>query len=106
MPLSRKRSAIFLDGDDAAESQAASLFVQDEPVKRTQTVNELDALDIIPEAEAWPIDVASILSSPTVRGAPGGEPLALDNSRSYVQNRSMYIFCVQGDYQLHYELLW
>lgn len=96
---SRKRSASTpypretpSPGDESVESIGVSL-------KRTKTDNELDALGIIPQDEAWHFDVASVIASPP-------EPQAHTHLKSYSPSKSLFVLCVVGGLELHYQLLW
>lgn len=77
-------------------------------LKRNKTQGELEELDIVPVEEAWSIDIQSILASPTVEtfshGGQTREPHS--NMERYIKGGSIVILCVQGNLQLHYDLLW
>lgn len=96
--LNRKRSASTPEPPDSSR-YSPSLG---ESLKRTKTDSELDALGVIPSSEAWCIDLSAILCSPTVPKAPQGH----HNPASSTSAKSIFLFCVQGDYELHYNLLW
>jgi len=99
----RKRSASTPELEEYDRGSPLDPF--GEPLKRTKTDNELDAVDIIPIAEAWPVDIASILSSPTLMKPVETGLQAHNNFGNYREGSSMFVLCVQGDYQLHYDLL-
>ncbi|KAF2109124.1 hypothetical protein BDV96DRAFT_469122, partial [Lophiotrema nucula] len=105
--LNRKRSRLALeedDDDDEHRSQAPlpSPALAD-TLKRSRTESELDSLDMVAPAHAWSVDVAAILSSPTFDGAPGRA--AHNNGDRFAADASIIVFCVQGNLQLHYDLL-
>ncbi|OCK82459.1 hypothetical protein K432DRAFT_293163 [Lepidopterella palustris CBS 459.81] len=71
--------------------------------KRTKTYDsELDAIDVIPVADAWPVDLSCILGSPT--GESGRIP-GHDNWGNYREGKSAFVFVVQGGCMVHYDLL-
>jgi environmental stress-induced protein Ves len=82
MALSRKRSRLSIDTNDGED---------DDTLKKSRTQCELDELDIISAPDAWRIDVDAILRE---REWP-----------RYRKGRSTVVVCVQGNMQLHYNLL-
>lgn len=100
----RKRSASTPEPEEYDRGSPSDPF--SEQLKRTKTDDELDAVDIIPIAEAWPVDIASILSSPTLMKPIETGLQAHNNFGNYREGSSVFVLCVQGDYQLHYDLLW
>jgi hypothetical protein len=107
--LSRKRSRLAADSDDdEAQPQQpppkpSSLR---DTLKKSRTQCELDELDIIEPSEAWTIDVSVILDGTTL-AAPLGSGLEPHNNwQRYRKGESTMVFCVQGNLQLHYNLLW
>ncbi|KAF2710502.1 hypothetical protein K504DRAFT_377153 [Pleomassaria siparia CBS 279.74] len=104
--LTRKRSRLELDDDDDVQQPAASSPSLSDTLKRTKTQSALDDLNIIPAEEAWRIDnVSSILSSPTLAIASDGSLHAHSALSNYAVGSSIIVFCVQGNLQLHYDLL-
>lgn len=102
--LNRKRSASTPPPDE----DGAAIFAvsTSEPPKRTKTGSELDEICITPPNEAWPIDLSSILSSPTVPAPDGSNLKHVNNLANFVPGQSITVVCVQGHYHLHYDLLW
>lgn len=105
LALNRKRSRLDLD-DDEEHQPAPTTPTFTDTLKRTKTQSELDDLDIATPEDAWRVDVSSILSSPTLASAPDGSLHAHHNLSNYVVGSSIIVFCVQGNLQLHYDLLW
>lgn len=125
-PLSRKRSRIALDPDDdldhghqpahahiptpipQAHERASASALSPPPtdtLKRTRTQCDLDELCIATPKEAWPFDTDALLSSTRLAMPPNSSLPAHDNWARYRKGESMLILCVQGNLQLHYELL-
>lgn len=107
--LTRKRSRFALDPDDEGQhrrepSPALSSF--SDTLKRSKTQCELDELDIISPEKAWSIDVDAILASNTLPKPTGSTLEAHDNWTRYTKGESVFVLCVQGNVQVHYELLW
>lgn len=80
--LSRKRSRLSpgLDDDDG-----------DDALKKSRTQCELDELDVISPPDAWRVDVDALLGQRTWP--------------RYRKGRSTIVVCVQGNMQLHHQLL-
>ena len=104
LALTRKRSRLDLEGDEQQLVPASPTF--SDTLKRTKTQSELDDLDIIAPEEAWNIDVSSILSSPTLTNTHDGTLQAHNSLSNCDIGSSITVFCVQGNLQLHYDLLW
>ncbi|KAL1591611.1 hypothetical protein SLS60_011861 [Paraconiothyrium brasiliense] len=94
--VSRKRSRLALDDDATAD---------DDALKRSRTQGELEELDVIRPEDAWTVDVAAMLASRTLP-APPGSSLRPHNNAHRLRNGSIFVLCVQGNVQLHYDLLW
>ncbi|KAF2441330.1 hypothetical protein P171DRAFT_457139 [Karstenula rhodostoma CBS 690.94] len=93
-PISRKRSRLALDdGEDA-----------DDALKRSRTQSEIEELAVIPPDEAWTVDVAGILASNTLAPPPGNH-LRPHSNADWHRSGSLFVLCVQGSVQLHYDLL-
>lgn len=77
-------------------------------LKRNKTQGELEELDIVPADEAWAIDIESILASPRVNTFTCGGQARESHSNlgRYVKGGSIVVLCVQGNVQVHYDLLW
>jgi hypothetical protein len=107
--LSRKRSRLALDEDDddstprREPSPALSAF--GDTLKKSKTQCELEELDIISPQEAWNVDVNAILASPMLAVPPGSKLEAHNNWARYQRDQSIIVLCVQGNVQIHYELL-
>lgn len=99
--INRKRAASTPDPPDDA-----SLSSFGDGLKRTKTDSELDDLEIIPSSEAWSIDLDAILSSPTMSTVAHGSLQRFDNAANFKPGDSIFLLCVQGNYELHYDLLW
>jgi hypothetical protein len=108
--LSRKRSRLTLDSDDDEAEQlrqpSPALSSLSDTLKRSKTQCELDELDIIEPKAAWTVDIAAILARPALATPPGSELKPHDNWQRYKRGESLTILCVQGNMQLHYNLLW
>jgi hypothetical protein len=106
--LSRKRSRLGVDSDDEEELQRrrepSPAF--SDTLKRSKTQCELEELDIIGVEEAWVVDVDAILASRRIARPIGGNLEAHDNWKRYRREESIVVLCVQGNVQVHYELLW
>ncbi|KAF2200014.1 hypothetical protein GQ43DRAFT_374892 [Delitschia confertaspora ATCC 74209] len=100
--INRKRSRASTSSTPD-DSRAATPFT--DTLKRTKTDNELDSLNIIHPSEAWPIDISAILASPTIPTVTGSSLQPYDNAANHTPGKSIYILCIQGDYELHYDLL-
>ncbi|KAF1914927.1 hypothetical protein BDU57DRAFT_589064 [Ampelomyces quisqualis] len=103
--LSRKRSRLALDDDEAqvqrTREPSPALSSTSDTLKRSKTQCELDALDTIGVDEAWSVDVDAILASKRVARRPN----AHDNWGRFQKGDSILVLCVQGNVQIHYELL-
>lgn len=108
--LSRKRSRLAPDSDDDEAQQlrqpSPALSSLSDTLKRSKTQCELDELDIIEPADAWTVDVGAILASTTVAAPPGSGLKPHNNWQRYNVKESIVVLCVQGNLQLHYNLLW
>jgi len=108
--LSRKRSRLTPDlDDDEAQQQrqfSPTLSPLGDTLKRSKTQCELDELDIIEPKEAWMVDISAILSSTTLAAPLGSELEPHNNWQKYKRGESIMVLCVQGNLQLHYNLLW
>ncbi|KAJ4380051.1 hypothetical protein N0V86_004358 [Didymella sp. IMI 355093] len=107
--LSRKRSRLTLDSDDDEAEQlrqpSPALSSLSDTLKRSKTQCELDELDIIEPKAAWTVDIAAILARPALPTPPGSELKPHDNWQRYKRGESLTVLCVQGNMQLHYNLL-
>lgn len=108
--LSRKRSRRTLDSDDDEDEvlrqpSPASSSLSD-TLKRSKTQCELDELDIIEPKDAWTVDIGAILARPTLATPPGSGLMPRNNWQRYKKGGSITVLCVQGNMQLHYNLLW
>ncbi|KAF2810045.1 uncharacterized protein BDZ99DRAFT_508628 [Mytilinidion resinicola] len=99
---SRKRAASSVPDASSLETHTPRPLDQ---LKRTRTEDELDAIDIIPAAKAWPVGIANILSSPVLRKPLGSHLQPHDNFENHIEGGSIFVVCVQGVCQLHYDLL-
>ncbi|KAF2786648.1 hypothetical protein K505DRAFT_343622 [Melanomma pulvis-pyrius CBS 109.77] len=104
LALNRKRSRLDLDDNEDHPSAPTTPAFTDS-LKRSKTQSELDDLDIATPEDAWRVDVSSILSSPTLASAPDGSLQTHHTLSNYVVGSSIVVFCVQGNLQLHYDLL-
>lgn len=108
--LSRKRSRLEPDSDDdkaprlRRNSTESSSF--SDTLKRSKTQCELDELDIIEPKEAWVVDMSAILSSRMLAAPPESGLEPHNNWQKYRKGESIIVLCVQGNLQLHYDLLW
>lgn len=111
----RKRSRIDLDddGDEALPHSlplplplpSPALSTGSDSLKRSRTQGELEELDVINPEDAWTVDTAAILASNTLTAPPGGCLPAHNNVERFSAG-SIIVLCVQGNVQLHYDLLW
>jgi len=92
--LNRKRSRLSLDNDNDGDG-----------LKRSRTEGELESLAMVSPQDAWVIDVASILASNTLPSPPAGHMQPHSNAARQT-SKSITVLCVQGNVQLHYDLLW
>jgi hypothetical protein len=108
--LSRKRSWLAVDPDEDETQQrrepSPALSTFSDTLKRSKTQCELEELDIIVVDKAWSVDVDAIMASKRVARPAEGGLEAHDNWADYVKGESMVLLCVQGNVQIHYELLW
>jgi hypothetical protein len=108
--LGRKRSRLAPESDDDEAQQlrqpSLALSSASDTLKRSKTQCELDELDIIKPKDAWVVDVGAILASTTLATPPGSGLQPHNNWPKYQKGESIVIFCVQGNLQLHYNLLW
>jgi hypothetical protein len=108
--LSRKRSRLTVDEDEdevqRRREPSPALPPLGDTLKRSQTQCELEELDIISPEEAWIVDVDTILASNTLATPPGSMLEAHNNWARYKKQESIIVLCVQGNVQVHYDLLW
>jgi hypothetical protein len=100
---SRKRAASSAPVASSLESATAHTSDQ---LKRNRTQDDPNAVEILPVAKSWPVDIGGILSSPTLRKPLDSQLVPHDNFGNHVKGRSIYVICVQGACHLHYDLLW
>ncbi|KZM23044.1 hypothetical protein ST47_g5676 [Ascochyta rabiei] len=107
--LSRKRSRLATESDDDEIQQlrepSPALPWLGDTLKRSKTQCELDELDIVEPTDAWTVDVDAILASTTLAAPQGSRLKSHNNWQRYEKGGSTTIFCVQGNLQLHYDLL-
>ncbi|KAF1845793.1 uncharacterized protein K460DRAFT_282027 [Cucurbitaria berberidis CBS 394.84] len=106
--LNRKRSRLALESDDEVQPRrepSPALSTLSDTLKRSKTQCELDELDITNPEEAWKIDVDTLLASNTLATPTTGRWEARNNRERYKKGESMFVLCVQGNVQLHYDLL-
>ncbi|KAH7560138.1 hypothetical protein BM1_03772 [Bipolaris maydis] len=106
--LSRKRSRLALDDDEdlppkREPSPAPSPF--GDTLKKSKTQCELEELEIIRPEDAWTVDVDAILASNVLAAPPDSKLQAHNNWARYQRGQSITVLCVQGNVQIHYELL-
>jgi len=113
--LGRKRSRLTLDDDDAEEGGERQLRREPSPspgpplgdaLKRSKTHCELEELGMIDVSEAWNMDIPAILASHTLATPTDSRLVPYDNRARYSKGESIVVLCVQGNVQIHYELLW
>lgn len=108
--LSRKRSRLPVDSDDDEAQRkrqpSPAISTTSDSLKRSRTQCELDELGIIEPKDAWTIDMDAILASTTIAASLGGGLKPHDNWHRYKKGESTVVLCVQGNLQLHYNLLW
>lgn len=110
--LSRKRSRLALDDDEEDTQQrrepspSPALSSFSDTLKRSRTQCELEELDIIGVDEAWTVDLDAILASKRIAKPAHMRLEAHDNWSRYQKGESLVVLCVQGNVQVHYELLW
>ncbi|CAA9962266.1 hypothetical protein PTNB73_03167 [Pyrenophora teres f. teres] len=110
--LNRKRSRLTLDDDDEEgrgqlrrEPSPVPAPALGDPLKRSKTHCELEELDVIDAAEAWNVHVQAILASSTLATPTDSRLVPYDNWARYRKDESIVVLCVQGNVQVHYELL-
>ncbi|KAF2683430.1 hypothetical protein K458DRAFT_305049 [Lentithecium fluviatile CBS 122367] len=106
--MNRKRSRLALDDDDEEQrtpepSPALSTF--SDTLKKTRTQSDLEDLDMVRPEDAWSVDVDGILASNALATPPGSSLQAHNNVGKYRSDESIIVLCVQGNVQLHYDLL-
>lgn len=108
--LSRKRSRLACDSDDDEAQRlrqpSPAISTASDTLKRSRTQCELDELGIVGSKDAWIVDVDAILASTTIAAVPGSGLEPHNNWHRYKKGESSLVFCVQGNLQLHYNLLW
>lgn len=107
--LTRKRSRLNIDSDDYEVSRrepSPTASVLSDTLKRSRTQCELDELAIVSPEAAWQVDIDALLASPRLATPPGSHLEAHDNLERYKEQDSVIVLCVQGNVQIHYELLW
>ncbi|KAF2842921.1 hypothetical protein M501DRAFT_1053712 [Patellaria atrata CBS 101060] len=74
-------------------------------IRENQGDSDIDALTLIPAADAWPFEISELLSLPS--DAVGGSPEMGDNRGNYVEGESVFVLCVMGGMgmRVHYDLL-
>ncbi|KAF1929613.1 uncharacterized protein M421DRAFT_4075 [Didymella exigua CBS 183.55] len=107
--LSRKRSRVTLDSDEDETQQlrqpSPALSSRSDTLKRSRTQCELDELDIIEPKDAWTVDISAILASPALATPPDSGFKPHNNWQRYKRGQCITVLCVQGNLQLHYNLL-
>ncbi|CAN9175898.1 unnamed protein product [Alternaria alternata] len=107
--LSRKRSRLTIDEDEDEvqhrREPSPTLPALGDALKRSKTQCELEELDMISPEEAWSVDVDAILASNTLATLPSSKLEAHNNWARYSKQESIIVLCVQGNVQIHYELL-
>lgn len=74
-------------------------------LKRTKAVDDVETIKLVPKAQAWDFDVAALLDLPThVSRAPERE--YENNFKNYDPLKSLFVLCVIGTLDVHYQLLW
>lgn len=105
-----KRSRLTSDSDEDESQQLrqlpSKLSSVNDTLKRSKTQCELDELEIIEPKDAWTVDVAAILASTTIATPEGSGLKPHNNWQRYRKGESVIVLCVQGNLQLHYNLLW
>lgn len=108
--LSRKRSRLTFDSDDDEVQQlrqpSPALPPPSDTLKRSKTQSELDELDIIELKDSWTVDIGAILARPALAAPPFSGLKPHNNWQRYKKGESITVLCVQGNLQLHYNLLW
>lgn len=107
--ISRKRSRLTLDADEELQQRrepSPALSTLSDTLKRTRTQCELDELSIVSPEEAWTVDVDAIIASPRLAAPVDSTLEHHDNWARYQKGESLIVLCVQGNLQIHYELLW
>ena len=108
--LSRKRSRLTIDEDEDEvqhrREPSPTLPTLGDALKRSKTQCELEELDMISPEEAWSVYVDAILASNTLATLPSSKLEAHNNWARYSKQESIIVLCVQGNVQIHYELLW
>ncbi|KAL5376487.1 hypothetical protein PMIN06_007133 [Paraphaeosphaeria minitans] len=104
--ISRKRSRLALDEGDNDDNDNAddALSTAGDTLKRSRTQGELEELAVMPPDEAWNVDVAGILASNTLAAPPGSRLRPHSNADRHLSG-SIFVLCIQGNVQLHYDLL-
>lgn len=108
--LRRKRSRGTPDSDEDVDQQlrqpSPALSSLSDPLKRSRTQCELDELDMLEPKDAWTVDIGAILARPALAAPPGSGLKPHNNWQRYKKGASITVLCVQGNMQLHYDLLW
>jgi hypothetical protein len=108
--LSRKRSRLAQDSDDdelpPQREPSPTLSTLSNALKKSRTQCELDELDMVRAEVAWSVDLDAILASRKIATPPGQTLKAHDNGGKYVKGASIVVLCVQGNMQIHYDVLW
>jgi hypothetical protein len=106
--LGRKRSRVTLesDEDDEGQHEADAPLSPLDALKRTRTRDELNEVVVVPPADAWLVDVDGILASPTLPCSTVADLKPHDNADRFASGESIFVLCVQGNVQIHYDLLW
>lgn len=105
-----KRSRLALDSDEDESQQrqqpSPKLSSVNDTLKRSKTQCELDELKIIEPKDAWTVDIGAILASTTIAAPQYNGLQPHNNWQRYTKGESVIVLCVQGNLQLHYDLLW
>jgi hypothetical protein len=108
--LSRKRSRLAVDEDEETQQRrrepSPAVPALGDMLKKSKTQCDLEELDVIGVEEAWTVDVDAILGSKTIARPLDGSLEAHDNWQRYAKGESIVVLCVQGNVQIHYDLLW
>jgi hypothetical protein len=77
-----------------------------DPLKRTKTIDEVNALGLISKEEAWQFNTAELLDSPTTIPTPNPGQVDGNNFKHYDPSKSIFVLCVLGNLSLQLDLLW
>lgn len=99
LQVNRKRAS---SGEAPQEQQ----FVHYDLPKRNKILSDVDAIEMIPAANAWPIDMSEIITGLAQAQHSGTDGYVFNNMGRYDPNTSVFVICVRGFQNVHYELLW